>query len=178
VAGLSAGYALCHILSQMKADLGTVATIVSAMATTVGIFFIWYQIRRAAKTAKATFIFQLESEFVEHHKTTFQLIETSHGSIPAEKQADIELYLDFFSTLESFRQHKFLTIEEIDQLYAYRFFAVLSEMQVMQMVNDKEPYWSALLLLASHWYRHRKKRSAPVKGEGPAFRRFLGIDAA
>jgi len=138
-----------------------------------GFFLIWWQVRTSAKIAAADLILRIESEFIDHHVATYCKFQKggawADDQVGPNEEADvteIEHYLDFFATLNMLRRQRLISLETIDEMFAFRFFCVANNRHTLRIMEPKDPYWDSLHELYKDWINLRKYRDDAIPEPG------------
>lgn len=144
--------------------ISTFASVVSTLVTAGGLYFVSRQIHEAGKIANADFVFRLENEFIDHFSATYQKFISGNDYVlnETDEVVAIEHYLDFFATLQILCSQKLITLDVIDNMFAYRFFVVAHQPSVKDCVRAKENYWANLRELYFDWINHRNAKELTI----------------
>jgi hypothetical protein len=136
------------------------ASVVIAITEIVGIFAIWYQLKKQKDINIASFLMEFDQNFGEHKNIYSKISQYQNDKSVFTEQdiADIVAYLTFFESLYYFIQKGILTIEMVDNLFGYRFFiGVHNEfIQKFELIKDSQ-YYLNIYKLHAKWIDYRKK---------------------
>lgn len=147
--------------------------VMTALAAFGGALAIWYELHRTKQISRATFVMNLDDLFQRHdeiygalneleHKRSDQTVESD--TVRAElissrsELAEVTSYLTFFEAVYRLLRAKLIQIDELDDLYGYRFFLAVHnrEIQEKELVPDRDHY-RTVFMLYREWVGYRAK---------------------
>lgn len=154
--------------------LSEVATVVTTVTAIVGAFAIWFQMKRERDIHEAEFVMnyntsfieneefvQLENQLEEYKKKMEQTGERRLNKeilTESNRQSFIN-YLVYHEALAVFVKKGILSIENIDDLFAYRFFLIMNNPEVQEKELCPEAiYYHGCFWLHKTWTEYRKKK--------------------
>lgn len=151
-------------------SLKAFAALLSAVAASLGLFFVGMQINSSRRLARAQFVNELARDIDEHAAIESKLdregpwypdgCELNH-----EAMDQTEKYLNFFERVKHIRDTKAVDMRTIDGLFAYRFFHLTHNPNVQTCVlyhPDMSQYFEAIFDLHADWLRYRQSRNLPI----------------
>lgn len=160
--------------------VGSAAAVLSAVATTLGIGFLIWQIRLARRVASADFLLRLERDFAGYVDTYQKLRPhgpwAPHATGPADEADVVKLvtYLNFFGSLHIMVARGFLDLDTIDKMFAYRFFIAMHNPHTLErVIGPDRAYWGQVLDLYREWMalRHGRGTETPQDEYAPLVQR-------
>ena len=117
-----------------------------AIATVVGLVFIWLQVRDARKTARNQFLLNLDERLNSHREIYLKILKSEIDAASLnnkEIEADLWSYIGFFERINLLLRDGILNISEVDDLYAYR----------VEKIVENDPIYCQYLIDQSHsWH--------------------------
>jgi hypothetical protein len=151
--------------------------ITQAILTGLGAYFIYRQIKRGEDVDFARFYVDLNDsltqskayEEVFRRLTDYELKSNQYEPFCDEDIFVILTYLNFFVSMSALIEKGILTIEDIDELYAWRFFAAMDNPDIQKVELDQyNHYHSRLYFLYYRWHNYREGRGLPFPLEDVA----------
>lgn len=155
--------------------LSDVATVITTITAIIGAFAIWFQMKRERDINEAEFILNYNTSFIENGE--FELLEqklekyrkyieegSNKESIPNiiddESRQIVINYLVYHEALAVFVKKGALSIESIDDLFAYRFFLIMNNLEVQrEELCPESIYYQGCFWLYKKWSEYRKKKN-------------------
>jgi hypothetical protein len=152
--------------------IGSIATALGSASTLGGLVYLAAEVRSARRIAEADFIFRTQSEFLDGYRDTYSRFlpggawaASGLAELSPEEVAELQLYFDFFATLQTLRARGLLSLRTIDEMFAYRFFIVAHSSRGAELIARDRDYWRELRNLYHDWTKYR------VLSEGARFRK-------
>lgn len=150
----------------------SVKEILISIVSFVGVFGVFFQIKKTSDLSTGEFILNLQAEFStnENHTELFLKCWNSwkydQGKIFTEKDnLQIINYLTFFESLYIMVKNNVLTIEMLDELFGRRFFVVVNNIEIQEKELGKNyMYYLNIYRLHAMWKAYRIKNNSNVFG--------------
>lgn len=165
---------LLFILGCLVFPIGDVATVITTITAIVGAFAIWFQMKRERDIKEAEFIMSYNTSFIENPELVEleQKLERYRKQVEtlgnASKQENILTkdnrqtvvnYLVYHEALAVFVKKKILSIDCIDDLFAYRFFLIVNNPEIQEKeICPESQYYQGCFWLHKKWSQYRRKR--------------------
>lgn len=146
-------------------DIAAVATAVGLPIGLVSLLYVAKNLVLFRRTAAADFLLRSQQEFVRSYGPTYAKFRPGGewsgnvGPSGEDEVVEVQHYLDFFATLNILVKQRLVSLQTIDEMFAYRFFVVAHNKQALGVVERDPQYWQALIGLYEMWYRHRQARN-------------------
>lgn len=161
-----------HFMIQAEWDkqVGALNGFIAAMSATIALIFIGIQLRGTQKLTKAQFINDLAKDIDNHSKMEISL--EASGNLYEEQQAltmdqigAINRLCNFFERVKLILDTDVLDMEQVDRMFAYRFFYLMHNPNVQRHVilhEEVEPYYKSLFELYTEWVDYRQQKSISI----------------
>ena len=152
--------------------------IFSLAATLVGTVFIAIELKNSQVVTCCDMLIDQNNYFHdnEHLMKVYSILEESpaQGYNPAlwkeVQPTDIACYCTFFENLYLLHSHKIALIEDLDDLFGYRFFIFANNPHIQeQHILPTSSSYSEIFRLYEAWLKYRKKAGSHIPGAGYAF---------
>jgi hypothetical protein len=148
--------------------------ILSALTALVGVYAIWYQLKRDKDINEAQFLIDLNSKFYENEAIMEVYSKCVSGQQAGSEGSPLFTYADepkvsqffsFFGTINNLLERNILDLALIDKTFAYRYFVVANrkELQNVFLIPDAK-YYRGNYKLYQKWYSYRKQKNMPIFG--------------
>jgi len=154
-------------ISLMDEQISVVLQLMEVVGIAFTITFTILQLYDSKEIAKATFVVELNQNYVEnsdymdvYNKLQAKYDDESKNTDDISK-GSISNYLTFFETIYILKNRGVISLKVIDDLFAYRFFlAVHSELFQEQKLRIQPENFKNIYLLEKEWldYRVKKKK--------------------
>lgn len=162
--------------------LTTIVSVSSLVVGAVGVILVYRELEMTNNIAEAEFISNINTTFVSNddYKRVYNLLdyyqitldEYPHSVKLLEISTEIENldnsyisnYLTFFEVLNVLRKKNVLSIETIDNLFAYRFF-IASRNPIIYKKKIKKGNFGNIRELHDIWVIYRKNKGEKIYGE-------------
>lgn len=165
---------LLFLFGCMIFPMSDVATIITTITAIIGAFAIWFQMKRERDIKEAEFIMNYNISFIdnpeyvelEHKLEKYRKIIEAGGKpgdtekiITEENLQTVINYLVYHEALAVFVKKRVLSIDSIDDLFAYRFFLIMNnpEIQKKELCPEAQ-YYHGCFWLHKKWTEYRKKK--------------------
>lgn len=147
-------------------------------ATLVGTIFIAIELRNSQVVTCCEMLIDQNNYFHdnEHLMEVYKALERSQleGDVPSVwegiEDVDIACYCTFFENLYLLHSHKIALIEDLDDLFGYRFFIFANNPHIQeQHILPTSSSYSEIFRLYEAWLKYRKKAGSHIPGAGYAF---------
>ena len=156
-------------------DYEKLSTIVATAVAAMGIFGVWFQLRKEATIKEAEFLMNYNFAFITTEKFVQieRLLETSYKTgkpleLPQENRQDLIDYLVYLESLAPLIINKMVRLNVIDDLFGYRYFIAVNnkEVQAMELSTKEDaPFYRGCYKLYPIWKEHRLKKCLPIPME-------------
>ena len=144
-------------------------------ATLVGTIFIPVEIKNSQEVTCCQMLIDQNNYFHdnEHLMKVYQALERPQGAPGVwdeVEDTDIACYCTFFENLYLLYSHKIARIEDLDDLFGYRFFIFTNDSYVQEhhLLPTSSSY-NEIFRLYEAWIRHRRKTGSPIPKAENAF---------
>lgn len=167
----------------------TIAIIIStleAMGLIISLFIAIKQLNDSKEIARADFLVELNSAFI-NNPGNLELYTALQNCLDGKckfkeescEQCNIDLskvvisnYLTFFETIYLLLHNGVITLEMIDDLFAYRFFlAIHSEFVQQQKLASQPENFKNIFCLEHKWLLYRKNTAHKIDNESSVYRK-------
>lgn len=155
-------------------DFSSFADVVTTITAIIGAVAIWFQMKRESDIKEAEFVMNYNTTFIENQQYVEleQKLELYRKHIEAggnpeefepvlteENRQTIINYLVYHEALAVFVKKRVLSLEGIDDLFAYRFFLVMNnpEIQAKELCPEAL-YYQGCFRLHKDWTKYRKDK--------------------
>lgn len=182
---LLAAYVACSFVWNYEKLSTIVATAVAAM----GIFGVWFQLRKEATIKEAEFLMNFNFAFITTDKFVQieHMLETSYKTgksleLPDEKRQDLIDYLVYLESLVPLVINKMVRLSVIDDLFGYRYFIAVNnkDVQALELGTEADaPFYRGCYKLYPIWKKYRLKKNLPIPMENtgldfhPMYRKMM-----
>jgi hypothetical protein len=162
--------------------IASIAAVISVILAYRSLRHLSEQVSKAKALARCQFISELEREIVGHYETYAKLLPQGVWSLegagiwstarvgPQNRNdiARVVAYLGFFAKIKFLIDSEVVELEDVDRMFAFRFFLVVNNRHVQRKIlrsREYTPYWSVIQELYDKWTAHRTKRGRPIPFE-------------
>lgn len=146
--------------------------LISSITAIIGLLAIWHQMKRDKDLTEAEFIINLNNSFTSNPdiKHIYTKLESNkHTNVDPftdEDMIKVVDYLTFFETISNLIQRNVLDFDMINDLFAYRFFAVVhnEHIQKREIIKDAA-FYENLYALHRDWMQYRRKKKLYIPYE-------------
>lgn len=165
---------LLFLLGCMIFPMSDVATVITTITAIVGAFAIWFQMKRERDINEAEFIMNYNTSFIEnpeyvaleqkleqYRKRVEQKssVDEYEDIITEENRQTVINYLVYHEALAVFVKKRVLSLDSIDDLFAYRFFLIMNNPEVQRKeLCPEAQYYHGCFWLHKKWTEYRKKK--------------------
>lgn len=119
--------------------------------TTISIFYAAWQFKLSQKLAKNQFVFQLYDK-MEAHNDVHEILTAVEGCNPnwPETRKDwiaVGRVLGLFEHIGGLVKDRIMTIEQVDESFAYRLIPLLGNEKIRNFIYGKSEAWDQLIWL-------------------------------
>ena len=141
--------------------------LISLVLAGVSVYAIILQLNESRKIQEAEFIVHLNQAFVENdgYAKVYTELEKSRQENRKPKLARVEIsnYLTFFETIYILLSQKAINIENLDDLFEYRFFLAIHDKTIQKTKLVETPYnFRNIYYLEKIWTQYRKENKLPI----------------
>lgn len=140
--------------------------LITAVTALFGVLGLIFQSDRTKDLDEAHFIFELNQQYITNKKfqNLLDLLKTnSSDSFPTDIDDVLAQYFDFFEPIYIFVKKDILSIKLIDDLFCFRFFAVVNNQYVQDKVlTPHKMYYGNIVKLHYIWKKYRLKRKKAI----------------
>jgi len=156
--------------------LGFYFEMIATIGAVGGLFGLLYQFKRERELNEAKFIVDLNKDFIENPTISriYRLLEQSkvekYEKNPFKESDIIDManYLSFFEPFWALIERKVVKIGTLDPVLGYRFFLVVNNRFVQEMLlckSGKCTAWKAIYLLHNAWKKYRTNKGQKIWNE-------------
>jgi ribosomal protein S18 acetylase RimI-like enzyme len=147
-------------------------------ATLVGTIFIAIELRNSQEVTCCEMLIDQNNYFHDndHLMKVYKALERSQaeGDIPSVweevEEVDIACYCTFFENLYLLYSHKIARIEDLDDLFGYRFFIFVNNPHIQEKhILPTSSSYNEIFRLYEAWQKYRKKNGCHIPGAENAF---------
>lgn len=165
---------LLFLFGCMIFPMSDVATIITTVTAIIGAFAIWFQMKRERDINEAEFIMNYNISFIENPEYVeleqklekYRKVIESGGNMEdaeeimtEENQQTVVNYLVYHEALAVFVKKRVLSIDSIDDLFAYRFFLIMNNPEIQRKeLCPEAQYYHGCYWLHKKWTEYRKKK--------------------
>lgn len=172
------GYAFNMTSDFLNERLVNYFQVLSALTALIGVYAIWFQLKRDKDINEAQFLIDLNAKFYENQaimevytRCVHDLrceegeLEEKPKSFTYVQEPLISQFFSFFGTINNLMERNILDIDIIDKTFAYRYFIVANkkEVQDLFLIPDAK-YYRGNYRLYEKWYTYRQKKGRPIMG--------------
>jgi hypothetical protein len=150
-------------------EVSAIASTISAITSVVVIPFVAIQLRSNNQIAKAQLINELERDLSLHAEVILALsfggkwYRNSTNISDVDRMAILK-YVSFFERVYVIVNTNVLSLQDIDDIFAGRFFYLVNNPCAQEIMNDGaiEPYLASIRNLSAKWSAYRRDRNLPI----------------
>lgn len=143
--------------------------VLSSVITFTGVFALWYQFKKEKDITEAGFILDLNNTFVHDqgikdiYSKLRKNINNDERYLGEEDRKYVVDYLTFFETLYILYKKEVFKIDEINDMFAYRFFLGVNNSEVRRLELDENgDFFRALYDFYIPWAEFRRKNNFEI----------------
>lgn len=155
------------VVSSFLSGYGSIiSSVVTTITAIIGAVALYIQFKKDKDVNQASFMMQFHEYFysTEGCKTILDVLdEHANGKFSIDLTdkkyyKDIMGYLGWIRTLCSLIDNRVLEINKIDEIFSYRFFAILNNKQIqdIEIVKNRQ-YYSLIYQVYQKWVSYRRK---------------------
>lgn len=158
------------IISENSGYVENTIALLSLVIAAFSVSAIIYQLNQSKRIQEAEFIIHLNQAFVENagYARVYEELEKSRQESREAKLTRVEIsnYLTFFETVYILLSQKAISIKNLDDLFAYRFFLAIHDKTIQEMKLVESPYnFRNIYYLEKVWTQYRKENKLPIYHE-------------
>lgn len=143
------------------------ANIFLAFVQIFALYLIYLQLKHQKKLGIAQFVSSIMEQLAsqkEFHRKLVKNLERP-DDVPDVDEADIVAFLNVFENLSAVVESGVISIKDIDQPFAYRFFLTTNNktVQNLELIPDGK-YYKSIYRLHKQWIKFRKENDLPQIG--------------
>ncbi len=157
----------CAYFAIKRGDENFVMDVLSLLATLIGTVFIAVELKNSAKVTCCDMLIQLNNYFHENSSimSVYEALETEFTGkadrVSKEwsevRDTDVACYCTFFENIYLLIRNKIAKMEDIDSLFAYRFFLFMNNARIQeQYILPTSSSYSEIFELYEIWQKYRK----------------------
>ncbi len=156
----------CLFFMLQRSDENYIMEVLSLLATLIGTVFIAVELKNSAKVTCCDMLIQLNNYFHENESImgVYEALELEFTGKNAEdawekvSDTDIASYCTFFENIYLLVHNKIATMENIDALFAYRFFLFMNNARIQEKyILPTSSSYTEIFELYQIWMRYRKQ---------------------
>ncbi len=153
-------------MTENQAVIGIITGAVGSIATVIGIWFVWMQVRASQKIAKGEFLLHLGELFQAHEREYRATINADwKPDSDGVSEQDMDSYLALFEQVQILIDYKIIDLAVFDRLFAHRIMYLILNDYIYQTELMKRADWRPdLIRLAkaiAQKERHRLGKTLP-----------------
>ena len=175
-----------YVISTCFWDYGYVSTIAATIIAALGIFGVWFQLKKESDIKEAEFLMNYNFTFL----TTEKFVQMEHRlenamnhatplNLSENDRQDLTDYLVYLESLAPLVLNKMIRLEVVDDLFGYRYFIAVNnpEVQEEELCKDGQ-YYRGCFSLYRVWKDYRKTKDLPIPmmenslDKQPAFEKY------
>lgn len=137
----------------------------TAITAIIGVFCLIYQLSQAQKVNSAQFLTTLSQMYIENKEYQLLLaeLEGNNNKLTPKQEQIAANCLDFFEPFYIHLDVKSFRMDQIDDLFCYRFFAIVNNPEVQErVICPHYEYYSNIAKLHRDWKSFRKKANKKI----------------
>jgi hypothetical protein len=142
-------------LESISTCIGSIVACFTSIATVLGLYFVWRQLRDTRRIAQGEFLLRLDEMFRYHDKVHRRLRPGGEwylqekGPNSVEEWADVDSYMGLFERIKVLIDNKVVELEIINTLYGYRLDNILANNKIKQekLEKDEKDKWQKFIKL-------------------------------
>lgn len=143
-------------------------TVFFEMITTItavfGVILVLLQITRSKNLEEAQFIFSLNQEYINNSnfQRVLDIIDNDADFSEDDYSTVVQMF-DYFESIYILVKNKLIDIEVIDDLFCYRFFAVINNSKIQnKLLIPKKEFYANIIKLHFVWTEYRIKNNNKI----------------
>ena len=161
-----------YVAGSLAWDYEKLSTIIATIIAALGIFGVWYELRKDATTKEAEFLMNFNFAFITTDKFVAieHMLEDTYKNgvtlvLPEEKRQDLIDYLVYLESLAPLVLNKMVRLSVIDDLFGYRYFIAVNNETVQNeelCTNKNAPFYCGCYRLYEEWKAYRCKNGLTI----------------
>ena len=161
-----------YVAGSFVWDYERLSTVVATAVAAMGIFGVWFQLRKEATIKEAEFLMNFNFTFI----TTEKFVSIEHQlekayktgkplELAEEKRQDLIDYLVYLESLAPLVMNKMVRLSVIDDLFGYRYFIAVNnkDVQALELCTEEDaPFYRGCYKLYPVWKKYRKNKRLPI----------------
>ena len=165
-----------YVASTRYIDYDYISTVVATIVATVGIFGVWYQLKKDSDIKEAEFLMDYNFSFLTtekfvrmEHRLENHFKEKATLVLAPEDRQDLVDYLVYLESLAPLILNRMIRLEVVDDLFGYRYFIAVNNPVVQQEeLNPYAMYYRGCFRVYRMWSDYRKKKGLTIQLEETA----------
>ena len=180
------------IVSFIYKDTNKMITLITTLTAVVGAFAVYIQIRKSKLIGQSSFTVEISKYFYDvpgmnsfvHKLGRAADVDNTEYEVKKEERPILIKYLNYLKTMATLVNEHVLSIETLNNVFAYEFFIVVNNKSVQEL--ELQPYsefYSEIYDLYEDWTKYRKKHNLPELSDEhpldklPEYRKYVGMEA-
>jgi len=147
---------------------------ITTVTAVVGVFAIWFQMRKSKRLNEGEFIVNLNNQFVENKNISelflkmekYERTDKSKNVFYEDDITKVAAYMTFFEVIFSLIERKIIKLWMIDDLFSYQFFLLLNNDRIQKLeLIPCEKYYINVYKFYKMWKDYRKKHGLEILNE-------------
>ena len=163
------------LLNYFEPVLGkTITGILTSFTTLVGVFSVFYEMKRSADIEECNFVLTLFERFTSNDTNGISimydkldlLFSTGENTITKSDRKHMVKYLEFLEMIVSLVEKDVLSIPDIDRLFGYWFFIAVNckDVQNIELIPSRD-YYEGIYSIYPKWIKYRRSQNRPIPFE-------------
>lgn len=159
------------LVSIFFKDANKFVTLITTLTAVVGAFAIYIQIRKSKLIDQSSFTIEISKYLyeIEEISTLIQklgrsdVVEGKQYVAKEEDRPSILKYLNYLKTLSTLVDSKVVSIETINDVFAYEFFIIMNNKSIQNMeIRPFSQFYQDIFRLYKKWIAFRKKEHSEI----------------
>lgn len=177
-------FVAAYLISTCFIDYNYVSTVVATIVAGLGIFGVWFQLKKDADIKEAEFLmdynfsFLTEDKFVKmERRLELDMKGTAPLNLTDDEKQDLVDYLVYLESLAPLIRSKLVRLEMVDDLFGYRYFIAVNNpvVQESELFPDAE-YYRGCFSVYQMWSDYRTTRGIIVPRNNTALDKWSDFD--
>ena len=161
-------------------NISELSQIVGVFISFIGLYGIWYQLKKQKETILSQFIVDLNNSFIENEglKKVYHKLRNPevHGYLSVDDRDFIVDYLTFFETLCILHDKKTLDMSTINEMFAFRFFKAVNNDLIQEIeLEENGIFYTSLYKLYAEWEKFRIAKGLEIIDDENSLLKFATI---
>lgn len=162
------------IVSFIFEDVDKMVTMVTTITAVIGAFAIYVQIRKSKLIGQSSFTIEMSKYLYEieeisdliHKLGRSDVVENKQYVITEKDRPGVLKYLNYLKTIATLINSKVVSIETINDVFAYEFFIIVNNKSVQDLeIRPYSQFYQDLFMLYKKWHKFRMKEGTSIVGE-------------